>query len=484
MRCSRKRSRGLPRELLDDVALHVAAHAVEEALAWMKRQRFVRQASDQRLKDLRAAGRAPGLRVAASCSPLAARTRPRRGVAAAKSPGRGSSDGASASAGRDRTIEPSVSRTLSLANSGMNFATGSSSFLECLLRRARAWPRPRSAWSTTRSGRSCRSSSATDPRRCGSRMRRTAAPSRAAPRRRSRPRSIQHRQLVAGTRAGETPALLESLPWWCSSCPRAYRRRRDGQCPRPGSAVRGPTPLMHVKLARMTDRELVRGSCLCRGVSWQVARPLKFMSHCHCSMCRKSHGSAFGTYVGASAQGYRLQGEELIGTYRSSASNARHFCTRCGSIVPNPPEGPDVRMPAGCLDDDPGVRPAAHIFVGSKATCTRSGRTSAIRRLSARLRPRSSLTACARGDRARLGPRQLLVRRRGVRDYGRRLGSDAVPLLALPQGAQRGAWNEFGRRRRPLSLVAWRVEAARLQGAGGRALHPGVLPALRLEHAA
>lgn len=118
----------------------------------------------------------------------------------------------------------------------------------------------------------------------------------------------------------------------------------------------------------MTDAELVRGSCLCRGVSWQVERPLKLMSHCHCSMCRKSHGSAFGTYVGASAEGYRLSGEESIGTYRSSASGIRRFCTRCGSIVPNPVDGADVWMPAGCLDDDPGVRPAAHIFVGSKAS--------------------------------------------------------------------------------------------------------------------
>src|SRR5262249_25861289 len=102
-------------------------------------------------------------------------------------------------------------------------------------------------------------------------------------------------------------------------------------------------------------------------VSWQVERPLKLMSHCHCSMCRKSHGSAFGTYVGASAHGYRLQGEELIATYQSSANGVRRFCTRCGSIVPNPVEGEDVWMPAGCLDEDPGVRPVAHIFAASKA---------------------------------------------------------------------------------------------------------------------
>jgi hypothetical protein len=36
--------------------------------------------------------------------------------------------------------------------------------------------------------------------------------------------------------------------------------------------------------------------------------------------------------------------------------------------VPDPQaKGDQVFIPAGALDDDPGVRPAAHIFVGSKA---------------------------------------------------------------------------------------------------------------------
>jgi len=117
----------------------------------------------------------------------------------------------------------------------------------------------------------------------------------------------------------------------------------------------------------MADEDVVRGSCLCGGVAWQARRPFRLMSHCHCSMCRKSHGSAFGTYVAAAADGYRLQGEELIAQYQSSPQGVRRFCTRCGSIVPNPVEGPLAWMPAGGLEADPGVRPLAHIFAASKA---------------------------------------------------------------------------------------------------------------------
>ena len=55
---------------------------------------------------------------------------------------------------------------------------------------------------------------------------------------------------------------------------------------------------------------MIRGSCLCQGVRFGIQSALSNASHCHCSMCRKA---------------------------------------------------------LGVLDDDPGVRPAMHIFVGSKA---------------------------------------------------------------------------------------------------------------------
>jgi hypothetical protein len=40
----------------------------------------------------------------------------------------------------------------------------------------------------------------------------------------------------------------------------------------------------------------------------------------------------------------------------------------CGSSLPVPnPDAANFFLPAGTLDEDPGVRPAAHIFVASKA---------------------------------------------------------------------------------------------------------------------
>jgi len=112
----------------------------------------------------------------------------------------------------------------------------------------------------------------------------------------------------------------------------------------------------------------MHGSCLCGDVAWEAASAPQFMSHCHCSMCRKTHGTAFGTYVGTAADGFRwARGTDRVTRYASSPGGGRRFCSRCGSPLPVGPTDGSMYLPAGTFDDDPGVRPSAHIFVGSKA---------------------------------------------------------------------------------------------------------------------
>jgi hypothetical protein len=91
------------------------------------------------------------------------------------------------------------------------------------------------------------------------------------------------------------------------------------------------------------------------------------MSHCHCSRCRKAHGAAFATYVAGPAESFRLRGHEHVVCWESSPGFSRCFCGRCGSVVPGPASEGRIFAPAGNFDDDPGVRPLAHIFVASKA---------------------------------------------------------------------------------------------------------------------
>jgi hypothetical protein len=113
----------------------------------------------------------------------------------------------------------------------------------------------------------------------------------------------------------------------------------------------------------------MRGSCLCGEVVWRAEGPFERMSHCHCSRCRKAHGTAFGTYLEAAAGPFALEsGRKAIVPFPSSPGFARPFCGRCGSVVPDgaATEG-RVSLPAGSFEGDPGARPLAHIFVGSQA---------------------------------------------------------------------------------------------------------------------
>lgn len=112
------------------------------------------------------------------------------------------------------------------------------------------------------------------------------------------------------------------------------------------------------------------GGCLCGGVRFELAPPATSMSHCHCSRCRKWHGGAVGTYVMLPREQFLLTaGRELLATYEVAGGGDRTFCTRCGSSLfyGDWETAPTVDIAAGALDGDPGVRPACHIWVRSKA---------------------------------------------------------------------------------------------------------------------
>lgn len=114
---------------------------------------------------------------------------------------------------------------------------------------------------------------------------------------------------------------------------------------------------------------MIQGSCLCGTVRFQLEGNPQFINHCHCSMCRKVHGAAFGSFLHAGGRGFSwLSGEAEVQHFDSSPGNRRAFCKTCGSSVPVlEEEGAHVIIPAGSLDDDPGVRPIVHIHTASKA---------------------------------------------------------------------------------------------------------------------
>ena len=116
---------------------------------------------------------------------------------------------------------------------------------------------------------------------------------------------------------------------------------------------------------------MIRGSCLCGGVRYEISGALEEMHHCHCSRCRKAHGAAFSTFARANRSSVRfVSGESKLRHFRSSEHVRRSFCGECGSnLLFSFDSLPDaIWVSVGTLDDDPGMRPEAHIFVASGAT--------------------------------------------------------------------------------------------------------------------
>jgi len=131
---------------------------------------------------------------------------------------------------------------------------------------------------------------------------------------------------------------------------------------------------------RKLDMPVLHGSCLCGGIKYEITGPLLRPQNCHCSRCRKAQGAAFRSLARVRTGDFRwIQGEELVKYFESSPGFCRGFCSVCGSPIVNrlgpnwllasaqPRALSELGIALGTLDDDPGIRPERHIYVGSKA---------------------------------------------------------------------------------------------------------------------
>jgi len=115
------------------------------------------------------------------------------------------------------------------------------------------------------------------------------------------------------------------------------------------------------------DRSLA-GKCLCGAVHYAVADEFVYAANCHCSNCRRTTGSAFKPFAGIGRTRLRItKGEDNLMIVGEANANDTH-CSLCGSLLYSVVrDGAFVHVAMGTLVDDPGIRPRAHIFVGSKA---------------------------------------------------------------------------------------------------------------------
>lgn len=117
---------------------------------------------------------------------------------------------------------------------------------------------------------------------------------------------------------------------------------------------------------------MIQGSCLCGAVKFEFEMIESAFRLCHCHRCQKFTGSAF--FAGFNVSGLRFRsGEKLVRFYEAPVlvtppPYRKDFCERCGSPVPWPGHEEGLYgVPAGSLDEDPGIRPAEHVWTECNA---------------------------------------------------------------------------------------------------------------------
>ena len=112
------------------------------------------------------------------------------------------------------------------------------------------------------------------------------------------------------------------------------------------------------------------GNCLCDQVRFEFECTPTDVSVCHCSICRRTTGSAFGAYIKVSDEDLKLtDGADLLSSYNVTDKLSTRFCRNCGSTVfaKHDDYPGSVYVSLGAMAEDSGISPTYHEFVGSKA---------------------------------------------------------------------------------------------------------------------
>ena len=111
------------------------------------------------------------------------------------------------------------------------------------------------------------------------------------------------------------------------------------------------------------------GECFCGEIKYQIDGELTDARSCHCSRCRKVFSAQASAYALVKASDFKwLKGEHLLSSYVGEHDAGVCFCSQCGSTLCGVVGGEVHGITLGCLNEDPGIQLARHIFVDSKAS--------------------------------------------------------------------------------------------------------------------
>lgn len=112
---------------------------------------------------------------------------------------------------------------------------------------------------------------------------------------------------------------------------------------------------------------LIKGSCCCGAVKFELADKPSMMGMCHCSRCRKIGASAIAFVKSESFQitcgGNKITTYKAVEPYKYD----RCFCSVCGSALGEVLSDSDsFPITVNCIDEDVGLENQFHEFISEK----------------------------------------------------------------------------------------------------------------------
>ena len=108
---------------------------------------------------------------------------------------------------------------------------------------------------------------------------------------------------------------------------------------------------------------MLTGRCNCGAITYRSTSEPRYVTYCHCDICRRMTGSAYAVGVGVPADSLEVTGEVRgwRNPERPDRDAVREFCPTCGSPM-------FTRYPAmifikaGTLDDPEAIEPTRQIW--------------------------------------------------------------------------------------------------------------------------
>ena len=113
----------------------------------------------------------------------------------------------------------------------------------------------------------------------------------------------------------------------------------------------------------------ITGSCHCGAIKFRIAGPVYGLKHCHCTSCRKLHGTAFASNAIVKKEDFHLlQGEDYFHDYAIREDKIARFCKTCCSPIYAymPASEKELYIRTGILDGDLDIKAAYHWWVSEK----------------------------------------------------------------------------------------------------------------------